>query len=53
MAALRISVFPFFLYLYYYNARKKNNPTPKGEHSMKTFEKIEKFLDDYYGTFKR
>lgn len=44
-------VFYFFLYVYYYNARKKNHQ-PKGEITMKTVKKIEALLAEYYETFK-
>ena len=49
-------VFYFFLYVYYYNARKKNkhkiHHKTEGGAVMKVVKKIEALLDAYYETFK-
>lgn len=50
-------VFYFLLYVYYYNARKKNNRHgkaggQKGGTFMKIVKKIEALLNAYYETFK-
>ncbi len=45
-------VFYFLLYVYYYNARKKNKRRAKGGILVKVMKKIEALLNAYYETFK-